>query len=145
VDNSKVKRRPPNQAKTRQNRPCGSNTPGFRYGWYFIKTQPVGDDIMDLLKYKFEDPNNMCLSADKKLLEESVKRGFGAGNYTPYNKLFSQLFFRGGKLNFKNDIDEGFKGRALPYLKSFMSSFEPKHEEKEAICALLLSELVEAS
>ena len=98
---------------------------------------------MELENYKFKDSNSMCLATDKKLLEEATERGFYCG-YTPYNKLFSQLFFRGGELNFKKDLNEDFKNKAVPYLKSFMGSFEPKHEEKDAICALLLSELVEA-
>jgi len=99
---------------------------------------------MNILKYSFEDPNNMCLRTDKKLLSEAESRGFRCGSNTPYNNLFKQLFFSGGKLNFKENLDEGFKNKAVPYLKSFMGSFEPKHEEKEAVCALLLSELVEA-
>jgi len=31
----------------------------------------------------------------------------------------------------------------LHLLKALMESFEPKHEEKEAICAMLMSELIE--
>jgi len=100
---------------------------------------------MDLKQYKFPKITGIIISTiktDKNLLEEAKKRGFYNG-YTPYNDLFSELFFNGGKINFKKGLDEDFKAKALPYLKSFMGSFEPKHEEKEAICALLLSELVE--
>ena len=97
---------------------------------------------MDIKKFKYPEPN-FCLKTDPKLLAEAKKRGFYDGN-TKYNKLFNKLFFFGGKLNFKNDIDDKFKKLALPYLKSFMLSMEPKHEEKEAVSALLLSELVEA-
>lgn len=97
---------------------------------------------MNLIDYNFEKPN-MCLSTDKKLLDEAEKRGFKCGSNTPYNKLFSQLFFNGGELNFKENLNEKFAEKALPYLRAFMGSFEPKHEHKEAICALLLSELVE--
>ena len=96
---------------------------------------------MNLKDYTFKTPN-MCLSTDQKLLEEAKKRGFYCSN-TPYNKLFSDLFFSGGILNFKPDLDPAFKAKALPYLKTFMGSFEPSHEEKEAISAMLLSELVE--
>ena len=96
---------------------------------------------MELKEYKFEELSFM-LGTDKKLLSEARKRGFYNGN-TPYNKLFSSLFFSGGTLNFKKDLDDNFKSKALPYLKAFMQSFEPKHEEKEAISALILSELVD--
>lgn len=83
-----------------------------------------------------------ALGTNPTLLAEAKERGFYNGR-TPYNELFSTLFFKGGKLNFKNDLDPTFKDKALRYLTAFMRSFEPKHEEKEAICALLLSELVE--
>lgn len=96
---------------------------------------------MDLLTYNFEEPS-LCLRTDKKLLAEAKERGFYNGR-TPYNALFSELFFCGGNLNFKEGLSEDFILKAVPYLKSFMQSFEPKHEEKEAISALLLSELVE--
>lgn len=82
------------------------------------------------------------IRTNPELLDEAKKRGFYNG-YTPYNKLFSTLFYSGGKLNFKKDLSPEFKNKALPYMKAFMGSFEPKHEEKEAICSLLLSELVE--
>jgi hypothetical protein len=102
---------------------------------------------MDLKKYGFPriTSTNMAFSMIKtcpKLLKEAKGRGFYGGN-GDYNSLFSELFFNGGKLNLKKDLDEDFKSKALPYLRSFMGSFEPKHEEKEAICAMLLSELVD--
>ncbi len=82
------------------------------------------------------------VKTDKKLLIEAKARGYYNGS-TPYNRLFNTLFFTGGTLNFKPDLPEDFKRSAMRYLKSFMQSYEPKHEEKEAISALLLSELVE--
>lgn len=101
---------------------------------------------MDIKKFAFPELSGAdiafsTLRTNKELLEEAKKRGFYNGN-TKYNKLFSTLFFNGGKLDFRKDLPEEFKAKALPYLRSFMGSFEPKHEEKEAICALLLSELV---
>ena len=83
------------------------------------------------------------LGADPKLLAEAKRRGF-YNKDTPYNRLFSALFFKGGKLDFKADVPAEFKERATPYLRALMGSFEPAHEDKEAICALLLSELVNA-
>jgi hypothetical protein len=78
---------------------------------------------------------------DPALLAEAKRRGFDNGR-GPYNRLFSKLFFEGGKVDFKKGVPDEFKNAAWAYLRSFMGSFEPKHEEKEAICALLLSELV---
>ncbi len=96
---------------------------------------------MDLKTYDFEKPS-IALNTDMRLLREAEDRGFYNGN-TKYNKLFSDLFFNGGTLNFKQDLDDTFKDKSLPYLRSFMGSFSPKHEEKEAISAMLLSELVD--
>ena len=77
-----------------------------------------------------------------ELLEEAKERKFYNGD-TPYNNLFSELFYSGGKVKFKEGINEEFKKKAWSYCRSFMGSWSPKHEEKEAICALLMSELLE--
>jgi len=99
---------------------------------------------MNLITYKFVIPKKIsaCLPTDRKLLVEAEARGFYNGD-TPYNTLFSKLFFSGGELNFKSNIPPKFAEGAATYLKLFMGSFEPKHEEKEAICAMILSELVD--
>jgi len=102
---------------------------------------------MDIKQYEFPELTGIdialsTIKTDRDLLEEAKERGFYNG-HTPYNDLFSSLFFNGGKINFKKNLDKEFKAKALPYLKAFMASFEPAHEDKEAICALLLSELVE--
>lgn len=102
---------------------------------------------MDIKKFDFPKFDAVSiafpvLETDKDLLDEAIKRGFYNGN-TPYNSLFSRLFFSGGSLNFKKDINSEFKKRATLYLKTLMGSYAPKHQEKEAICAMLLSELVE--
>jgi hypothetical protein len=96
---------------------------------------------MDITKHKF-GKIDWSMKTDQKLLTEAKARDFYCG-HTKYNDLFSSLFFSGGTLNLKKDLDEEFKKKVLPYLKSFMGSFDPRHEDKEAICALLLSELVE--
>lgn len=42
----------------------------------------------------------------------------------------------------KEVIDPDYLKRAMPYLKALMRSFVSRHEEKEAICSMLLDELV---
>lgn len=76
-----------------------------------------------------------------ELLSEAKERGFLDGN-KPANDLFSELFFKGGSVNFKQDIDEEYKKRVWHYLRCFMGSFSPKHEDKEAICAMLMDEIL---
>lgn len=102
---------------------------------------------MDLKTYKFPKLTGLdvafsIIKTDPELLKEAKARGFCDGN-TPYNDLFSTLFFTGGKLNWKKDLPADFKQDAGTYLKALMGSFEPSHEDKEAISAMLLSELVD--
>jgi len=84
------------------------------------------------------------MAADPQLLEEAKARGFYSGR-TEWNDLFSNLFFYGGSLNFKDDIPEVKLTRISRYLRSFMGSFTPSHEDKEAVSALLLSEICASS
>jgi len=100
---------------------------------------------MNVLKFKFPKINDVDLAfstikTNQKLLSEAKKRGFYNGS-TKYNDMFSSLFFKGGSLDFKSELDETFISDAVSYFKALAKSFEPKHEEKEAVCALLLSEL----
>lgn len=96
---------------------------------------------MDLTKFNYPEPT-FALGTDKELLAEAERRGFLHG-HTPYNDKFNALFFGGGSVKLKEGIDGKFKGKAFPYLKALMGSFSPKHEHKEAVCAMLLSELIE--
>jgi hypothetical protein len=57
--------------------------------------------------------------------------------------FLAACFFKGGVLHYKDGLPEPFRERATMYLKSIMGSFAPKHEHKEAVCALILSELVD--
>jgi hypothetical protein len=103
---------------------------------------------MELKNFDFPEIKEVDLvfsttETDPDLLVEARERGFYNGD-TPYNKLFSKLFFNGGKVAFQEGVDKDFKAKAWPYLKSLMASFEPKHEEKEAISALIMSELLVA-
>ena len=82
------------------------------------------------------------LRTNTQLLELAKAEGFYNSD-TPYNRLVSSMFFRGGQVHFKKDLDEDRKTLAWRYFKALMHSFEPQHEEKEAIGALILSELAE--
>ncbi|MCR4375647.1 MAG: hypothetical protein NUW22_12440 [Acidobacteria bacterium] len=67
----------------------------------------------------------------------ALPQEFKSHNGTPWNALFSQLFFSGGKLP---PVKEGIDARAARiHLSAVMASFEPKHEHKEAACAYLMS------
>lgn len=94
---------------------------------------------MNIKKHKFE-PVSFNMGVDKALLAEAKKRGYYNGG-TKWESLFSELFFNGGRVVFRQDIPAKITNEIMDYLRFFMGSFEPKHEEKAAISALLLSEI----
>ena len=92
---------------------------------------------MDLTKHQFPEVNGLAFSifkTDKALLAEAKERGFYNGN-THYNKLFSKLFFGGGKVKFKegvrinlNSISSiGANGRVLAKKRTFTDKVDTKH------------------
>ena len=95
--------------------------------------------MLNLRKYNFRKDE----STDMKLLAEAEEQGFLYG-HTKYNKKFNSLFFEGGiTLDYKKDLTESEIKNMGSYLVRFMTSYSPKHEHKEAICALVLSQLIE--
>jgi len=97
---------------------------------------------MDLKDFKFpERPEDNVSKTIPELLKEAEVRGF-ADHRGEYVKLFSNLFFNGGRIVPKPDIDSDYYDRVWRYLCAYMGSFSAKHESKEAICAMLLSEIV---
>ena len=107
---------------------------------------------MNLREYAFPKVTEVDFAfptfpTNPELLEEAKARGF-YNKDTPYNRLFSSLFFHGTKekwegLKLKEDVPEEFMIAAGKYMRVLMGSFAPKHEEKEAVCSMLLSEIVE--
>lgn len=80
-----------------------------------------------------------------ELLEEAELRGFKfMDNKNPYMNLFSQLFYNGGTIQFKQGIDPKFKDTCFKYLQFYMGGWSSKHEHKSIICAMLLSEIAKA-
>ena len=77
----------------------------------------------------------------QRVLEEARHRGFYMG-HTKANQMFSRLF-GGGRIMIKPEADTEFVRRVIPYLKALLSSYALKHEEKEAICAMILDEIAD--
>jgi len=100
-------------------------------------------ESLDLKTFKFPEAKAFSsFGTIPELLKEAKKRNFYGGN-SPYNKAFSTLFFRGGKVEFKKDLDDKWVNPMWAYCRALMASFEPSHEDKDAVCAMLLSELIE--
>jgi len=78
-------------------------------------------------------------NADKMPSKEEIPKEFWRGD-TKWNKIFSQMFFSGGKFT-KMTPKEGVDStKAMRAIKSIMGSWSPKHEHKDAAVAFMLSE-----
>jgi hypothetical protein len=102
---------------------------------------------MNLLEFDYPKPTGLDVAFSTydtipELLKEAEKRKFLDG-HTPYNTLFCDLFYKGGKVVFKKNIDKDKQQEIWKYVRCFISSWSPKHEHKEAICAMLMSEILE--
>lgn len=102
---------------------------------------------MKLRDYQFPTIKDVDLSFStvktSGLLLGMAKEGGFYNGKTPANDLFNTIFYKGGRVAFKKDNDPAFQDKAWRYLQALMNSFEPKHEEKEAVAALILNELCE--
>ena len=74
---------------------------------------------------------------------EAIPKEFKDGN-TKWNKLFHVWFYegleKGAEFRPKAGVD---KTKALRHIRAVMSSFDPKHEHKEAAVSYMLSEWFE--
>jgi hypothetical protein len=100
---------------------------------------------LDLRKFSFPKVTGADVvfptaNTDPVLLKEAERRGYMHGHKTG-NKMFSTLFFSGGRLKLRDDVPEDFKNAAYGYFRSLAGSWAPKHEHKEAVCAMLLDEI----
>lgn len=83
-------------------------------------------------------------NTDQKLLAEAERRGYSmysGGNGKPGSKMFQTLFYKGGRILYREDVPEEHRKNVYAYLRSFMGSWAPKHEHKHAVCAMLLDEI----
>lgn len=124
------------RSKKRKNRPGKYHTPTT------LPKPKLTKDTDDLRMYEFDPFDPLCQKTDRILLQKAKDRGYYNAS-TPYNKLFNSLFYEGGRLSFRSDVDLAFRKRAMQYLKCLIQSFEPSHKDKEAVCALMLSEIVD--
>jgi len=110
------------------------------------KMPEIEENRLSLIGYPFPEIKRVeeifsTLKSDAALLEEAKRRGFYMG-HTKANQMFSRLF-GGGRIMIKPEADTEFVRRGIPYLKALLSSYALKHEEKEAICAMILDEIAD--
>ena len=82
-------------------------------------------------------------NTDLALLAEAERRGYSmyGSDKKHGSKMFTTLFYSGGKIIYRKDVPVEYQKNVMAYLRSFMGSFAPKHEHKHAICAMLLDEI----
>lgn len=106
---------------------------------------------LDIEKYPFPELDDTMmafsvLKTDPKLLEEAKARGYGEFNGANSDcaaalRLFDKIFFEGAKVVYKVDIEAKPWRNIRRYMVALMKSWEPKHEHKRAVCAMLLAEI----
>jgi hypothetical protein len=104
---------------------------------------------MEILDYQFPEATQAHLAfptfdTPDVLLKEAKARGF-FGGHTPANKLFNDWFFGGLEKapEFKAGVEQSKAQRAMNWAVCYMRSFAPKHEHKEAVCALIFDAALE--
>lgn len=107
-----------------------------------LKTINVMNTKLNVPKVENVDLLFSTLNTNKELLALAQEK---ESELQPYASIFSTLFYSGGVLHFKEGIDPEYRESLTRYLKAFMRSWNPKHEHKEAVSSLILSELVDAS
>ena len=60
-----------------------------------------------------------------------------------YEKMSNKLFFEGGDIPYSKRIDEDYKQNGFIALSTILSSWDPKHEHKSAVCGMILQSLCE--
>jgi hypothetical protein len=99
---------------------------------------------LDITKYEFPEVSDFEMvfsrtNVTPELLAEAKERGFYNGN-TKWNRLFHKMFHgKRGDVGVCIEKTRANK-KALRYCHALMLSFASKHEEKEAVCALIMSE-----
>lgn len=109
---------------------------------------------MSELQFPFIEVNGLDIAfgfSNKLNYAQALKQcpaEFKEHDNTPYHKLFSKIFFSGmtneefEALKFRSEDEELVK-KQFSYFRSIACSFEPKHEDKEAVCAWILSLIVD--
>jgi hypothetical protein len=95
---------------------------------------------MDLSTYKFPKVTKADLAfptfnTPKELVEEAEKRNPQKGM-----KKFTELFYSGGKIELKKDVEGTWKENAYMYARALMGSWSPKHEHKELVVGMIFEE-----
>ncbi len=79
-------------------------------------------------------------SYPREWFDETLKKEFKTPeNKRKYEEIVSTLFFSGGNIPYTASDDR--VKPALRLFKSIIGSFEPKHEHKIHVCALILEDL----
>ena len=96
---------------------------------------PTINDVPSVTELDLTFPTHQC---NEKLLKYAIEQGFHKTT-NPYNRAVSTLFFNGGSVIKLNDVSDEDFSKVMRYFKALIGSYAPKHENKTAECAWLLS------
>lgn len=78
---------------------------------------------------------------------EACPKEFFSNRYNEWSEFAMKIFFKGltkdefAQLVFKSN-DANVQTAQLTYLQAWLGSYVPRHEDKEAVCGWLLSEML---
>jgi hypothetical protein len=58
-----------------------------------------------------------------------------------YCDMMESLFFNGGSIPINKELDKEYVSKGIKILKAVIGLFDPKHEDKEFVCALILKSI----
>ena len=94
------------------------------------------NETLDLSTFNW--PEVTELDTIPELLEEARRRR----DLKKGEEKFNELFFNGGSTKFQKDVKGTWKEKAWLYCMALMRSFEPKHEDKTSVCAMIMEEVL---
>ena len=94
---------------------------------------------MNLLKYNY--PTGSEVVVDPQLLAEAKKRGYYK-NTKPFTRIFWGIAFFLEEPVMKASATTEAHMNIWLYCRRLLRSWKPKHEEKEAVCTMLMSEIL---
>lgn len=71
-------------------------------------------------------------------LRLAQEEGFSFYGHNEWVKRFDELFFKGGYLKLNKDLDKEYLSKGSALFRAIAKSFEPKHENKTLVCAMIL-------
>lgn len=98
---------------------------------------------IDLSKYPFPKVGGIDMAFPTFYAPKDLVAYANTLDLRKAEREFRRLFYEGGKVNLKPDVKGTWKEHAWRFCRALMGSFAPSHEDKTAVCALIINECLE--